>query len=121
MTTSKSNKSGSSVPRRINSEFDKDLALTNVDVDSANLTSEIVVNQAYQCIENHPHLRGFLFAIKVTYSESDSILNLVGSLPSFFLKQMLQSALRELDGVRKIQNEVKVSTSADPFDWAERV
>ena len=45
---------------------------------------------------------------QVTFSYSQGILTLEGRLPSFYLKQMLQTLLRDLDGVTRIVNRVDV-------------
>lgn len=36
------------------------------------------------------------------------VLTVKGSVPSFYLKQMLQSALQGLEGIRQIENDVEV-------------
>ena len=45
---------------------------------------------------------------QVTFSYSQGILTLEGRLPSFYLKQVLQTLLRDLDGVTRIVNRVDV-------------
>ena len=45
---------------------------------------------------------------QVTFSYSQGILTLEGRLPSFYLKQVLQTLLRDLDGVTRIDNRVDV-------------
>jgi len=45
---------------------------------------------------------------QVTFSYSQGILTLEGRLPSFYLKQVLQALLRDLDGVTRIANRVDV-------------
>lgn len=47
---------------------------------------------------------------QVTFSFSQGILTLEGRLPSFYLKQVLQTALRDLDGVTRIDNRVDVAS-----------
>ena len=42
----------------------------------------------------------------------DGILTLRGSAPSFYLKQVLQSILRDVPGVRRIDNRVDVVSAA---------
>ena len=114
MAEIKRNSSGSAF-RRTPTTSDK-VAVVRFDRDSpAKLTSETIVRHAYDCLECHPHFRGRTFAIEVRYVESESVLHLEGSLPSFFLMQMLQSALRDLDGVAEIQNNVEVLNPADPL------
>jgi hypothetical protein len=48
---------------------------------------------------------------QVTFSYSQGILTLEGRLPSFYLKQVLQTVLRDLDGVTRIDNQVDVVSS----------
>lgn len=45
---------------------------------------------------------------QVTLSHADGILTLQGRLPSFYLKQVLQTLLRNVDGVTRIDNRVDV-------------
>ena len=51
---------------------------------------------------------------QVTFSYSQGILTLEGRLPSFYLKQVLQTLLRDLDGVTRINNRVDVVSSVGP-------
>jgi hypothetical protein len=48
---------------------------------------------------------------QVTLSYSQGTLTLRGRLPSFYLKQLLQTHLRNLDGVTQINNQVDVVSS----------
>ena len=48
---------------------------------------------------------------QVTCSYSQGILTLEGRLSSFYLKQVLQTLLRDLDGVTRIDNRVDVVSS----------
>ena len=48
---------------------------------------------------------------QITFSYSQGILTLEGRLPSFYLKQVLQTLLRDLDGVARINNRVDVVSS----------
>jgi len=43
---------------------------------------------------------------------TDGVLTLHGSVPSFYLKQVLQSILRDVPGVRRIDNRVDVVSAA---------
>ena len=45
---------------------------------------------------------------QVTFSYSQGILTLEGRLSSFYLKQVLQTLLRDLDGVTRINHRVDV-------------
>ena len=48
---------------------------------------------------------------QVTFTYSLGTLTLTGRLPSFYLKQVLQTLLRDLDGVTRIDNRVDVVSS----------
>ena len=48
---------------------------------------------------------------QVTFSYAQGVLTLEGRLKSFYLKQMLQTLLRDLDGVTRIDNRVDVVSS----------
>ena len=45
---------------------------------------------------------------RLTCSYSQGVLTVVGCLPSFHLKQLAQTALRDLDGVTRIENQIEV-------------
>ena len=55
-------------------------------------------------LANHPHFRGHVNEFKIDCD--DDVLVLTGRLPSFYLKQMLQEALRDL--APSIRNDVDV-------------
>ena len=44
----------------------------------------------------------------ITFDYEDGVLTLRGCLSSFYLKQVLQTALKDVDGVRHIDNQVDV-------------
>ena len=48
---------------------------------------------------------------EVTFHYSNGVLTMRGRLPSFYLKQVLQTLLRDLHGVNQINNQVDVVTS----------
>lgn len=43
----------------------------------------------------------------------DDLLVLTGNLPSFYLKQVLQTALQNLPGIARLDNQVQVANSRD--------
>ena len=45
---------------------------------------------------------------QVTFRYDQGVLILQGRLPSFYLKQVLQTLLRDLEGVEQIDNQVEV-------------
>ena len=49
----------------------------------------------------------------ITCHYCDSVLILRGRLPTFYLKQILQTMLKDLDGVQQINNQVDVVSSSD--------
>lgn len=65
-----------------------------------------IVDRAYACLDCHPHFKGRSANIQICCEKSTLVL--AGRLPSYFLKQILQSALKELDGVSEIKNDVSV-------------
>ena len=47
------------------------------------------------------------------WEAKDDILVLTGNLPSFYLKQVLQTALQNLPGIARLDNQVQVANSRD--------
>jgi osmotically-inducible protein OsmY len=64
------------------------------------------VDDARAALEQSPHFRGRSHVIDIT--EHDGRLILSGRLPSFYLKQVLQTVIRSVDGVSEIENRVDV-------------
>jgi osmotically-inducible protein OsmY len=58
--------------------------------------------------ENCPYA---LYFRNVSIEVKGDRLTLHGRLPSFYMKQMLQTMLKDLDGVKKIDNRVDVVSS----------
>jgi hypothetical protein len=69
-----------------------------------------IKQQAHQLLSNHPHFRGRTTGFQYEYREE--VLIVRGLVPSFYLKQVLQTALIELDGVVQIDNRVDVVSSS---------
>ena len=65
-----------------------------------------VARNAAQALDAHPHFRGRTNTIRIECRRDTLILT--GRLPSFYLKQLLQEALRGVDGVGRIDNHVAV-------------
>ncbi|QDV85784.1 hypothetical protein TBK1r_48000 [Stieleria magnilauensis] len=63
-----------------------------------------IVMDANELVLNHSHLRGFASGLVICLV--DDSLVITGTLPSFYLKQSVQEALRELG--KKIINRVNV-------------
>jgi len=69
----------------------------------------VVVNRAVNQLERHPRFRGRSRTIQLEFREGTIILS--GRVPSFYLKQLLQEAMRNIEGVEKIDNRVDVTCS----------
>lgn len=61
---------------------------------------------ARQHLESHPHFRGRATAVRIAHEGHDLILT--GHLPSFYLKQLVQEAMRHVPGVQCINNYIDV-------------
>jgi hypothetical protein len=75
------------------------------------LTSDQVVGKARSVLEESPMFRGRSQWIQI--DESDGTLVLEGRLPTYYLKQMLQTVLRDVDGVDEIDNRIAVDWPVD--------
>ena len=75
-------------------------------VDSMDTRS--VEQQAEQLLHRHPHFHGRTRWVKVFYDAAQRSVRLEGCLPSFYLKQLAQEALRELDGIDRIDNRISI-------------
>lgn len=84
---------------------------------SVKIRTEQIVDRAYACLECHPHFRGRSSNIQICCDKTTLVLG--GRLPSYFLKQILQTALRELDGISEIQNNVEVFNPNEMLDHPE--
>jgi hypothetical protein len=71
--------------------------------------AEEVVRQAKILIESHPNFVGRSRLFRFEYTEETLVV--CGAVPTFYLKQMLQSTLKNLDGVRLLDNRVSVDVS----------
>jgi hypothetical protein len=69
-------------------------------------SSKAVEQRARTIIETHPLFVGRPQLFEFQFN--DDILILRGSVPTFYLKQILQSVLKNLDGIRRIDNQVTV-------------
>lgn len=69
-------------------------------------------------IARHAHFRGrtdiFDFECR------DKVLVIRGSVPTFYLKQLLQDALKQLDGIYRVDNRVDVIASEGLSSICER-
>ncbi|HVT28190.1 MAG TPA: hypothetical protein VHE81_09260, partial [Lacipirellulaceae bacterium] len=67
-----------------------------------------------QIVESHAHFvgRARLFEFEC----HDDILVVRGCVPTYYLKQVLQTALKDLAGVRRIDNRVEVYANDVDFE-----
>ncbi len=68
--------------------------------------SRRLTDAARTLLEGNVYFRGRSRVIRI--DEHDGTLVLQGRLPSFYLKQLLQTVLGEIDGVEHIDNRVEV-------------
>jgi hypothetical protein len=64
---------------------------------------------AHQLLAGHPHFHGR--AGNFEYEYRHDVLIVRGCVPSFYLKQVLQTVLKEVEGVACIDNRVDVISS----------
>jgi hypothetical protein len=68
--------------------------------------SSQVATRARDVISRHAHFRGR--ADRFEFECSKNVLVIRGRVATFYLKQLLQDALKQLDGIRRIENRVEV-------------
>ena len=57
-------------------------------------------------LEKHPHFRGRINDVAI--EQDGRTLFLTGRLPSFYLKQLVQEAVRHVPGVHQVRNLIDV-------------
>ncbi len=67
-----------------------------------------ISDRAGEILESHPHFRGRSQWVKCRCANGCLYLN--GALPSFYLKQLAQEMLRDIDGVDLIVNQIVVAS-----------
>ena len=65
-----------------------------------------MVSQIRERLEGHPHFRGRCGLLQIQ-SNGDSVV-ISGRVPTYYLKQLLQEAVRLIPGVQRIDNQVEV-------------
>ena len=65
-----------------------------------------ITERARSLVAGHPHFVGR--ASRFQFSKEGDVLVVTGTVPSFYLKQMLQSVLKNLEGSCTINNQVQV-------------
>ncbi len=68
-----------------------------------------VPQQAKQKLSQHPHFRSRSESIEIVCRDGQLVLS--GQLPTFYLKQVLQTILRDMPGVARIDNRIQVISS----------
>jgi osmotically-inducible protein OsmY len=62
--------------------------------------------RAREAIELHSHFRGRIDSFQ--FEHRGGVLTVRGRVPSFYLRQVLERALKRVDGVRSVDNQVDV-------------
>jgi len=57
-------------------------------------------------LENHPHFRGRVNEVAIEHDGRTLVLS--GRLPTFYLKQLVQEAVRHVPGVQRVRNSIDV-------------
>ena len=57
-------------------------------------------------LHHHPHFRGRVNNVSIQHE--GHTLYLTGNLPTFYLKQLVQEAVRHVPGVRQVRNMIDV-------------
>jgi osmotically-inducible protein OsmY len=65
---------------------------------------------ARQQLEHHPHFRGRVSDVFI--EQRGRMLLLTGRLPTFYLKQLVQEAVRQVPGVKHVRNLIDVVSVA---------
>ena len=72
-------------------------------------SDEKIIAQATSDLAEQVHFRRHLDEIRIECSQG--VLSVQGRLPSYYLKQLLQTVLRDVPGVERINNQVSVVSS----------
>jgi hypothetical protein len=57
-------------------------------------------------LEHHPHFKGRLNDVSIDHEGRTLLLS--GRLPTFYLKQLVQEAVRHVPGVQHVRNQIDV-------------
>ncbi len=87
----------------VTSDIIQAIGTNQSDVESANAAFAVSIREQ---LEHHPHFRGRTFLIQIELIESTIVLS--GCLPTHYLKQLLQEAIRLMPGVADVDNRVLV-------------
>jgi hypothetical protein len=72
-------------------------------------SARTVEQRARELLAQHPHFRGRECNFEYEYRED--VLIVRGRVPTFYLKQVLQTVLRDVEGVTCVDNRVDVISS----------
>lgn len=78
-----------------------------------------IEQRARALLDAHSHFRGR--SRQFEFNCREEVLVVRGVVPTFYLKQMLQTVLKDLDGVRRVENRVRVISSGGLSDVRERI
>ena len=73
-------------------------------------TREQIEHQAQAIFDRHVHFRGR--AAQFEFDCQGDALIVRGPVPTFYLRETLQNALREVEGIRRLDNQVNVISPA---------
>jgi osmotically-inducible protein OsmY len=77
-------------------------------IDPANSAGLASTSRIEEGAESCLHSNSYLALKNVSCQYREGVLTLRGSLPSYYLKQVAQTAVARLDGVQRIVNEIEV-------------
>jgi hypothetical protein len=72
-------------------------------------SARTIEQRAHELLSRHSHFRGHAGGFQ--YECRSGVLIVRGCVPTFYLKQVLQTALKEVEGVARIDNQVDVISS----------
>jgi hypothetical protein len=72
-------------------------------------SSRHLADEAQRHLELHTHFRGRTGNFRFEYDPVEQVLKIYGTVPSFYLKQLAQSVLKNLDGVARVLNHFVVA------------
>jgi hypothetical protein len=74
----------------------------------ASLLAQDIERHSFAIVNAHDHFRGQ--ARRFQFNYCDDMLTVLGHVPSYYLKQVLERVLSEVEGVNLIDNQVTVSS-----------
>jgi hypothetical protein len=84
-------------------------ALENTEIPASIGRDRKIAHRATFHLAQHAHFRYHMDCLEIDCREGKIFVD--GRLPSFYLKQVLQTTLRDVPGVRRIDNRVNVVSS----------